>query len=50
LTAADDHDRTLAGEPARMRAAQYVRMSTDHQSYSTENQAEATGNTPSGKR
>jgi DNA invertase Pin-like site-specific DNA recombinase len=41
LTAADDHDRTLAGEPARMRAAQYVRMSTDHQRYSTENQAEA---------
>jgi DNA invertase Pin-like site-specific DNA recombinase len=41
LTAADDLDRTLAGEPARMRAAQYVRMSTDHQRYSTENHAEA---------
>jgi DNA invertase Pin-like site-specific DNA recombinase len=27
--------------PSKMRAAQYVRMSTDHQKYSTENQAEA---------
>lgn len=26
--------------PRRLRAAQYVRMSTDHQKYSTENQAE----------
>lgn len=29
------------GEPRRIRAAQYVRMSTDHQRYSTENQADA---------
>lgn len=29
------------GEPRRVRAAQYVRMSTDHQRYSTENQADA---------
>ncbi len=28
-------------EPPRVRAAQYVRMSTDHQRYSTENQADA---------
>jgi len=28
-------------EPTGMRAAEYVRMSTDHQRYSTENQAEA---------
>lgn len=28
-------------EPTPMRAAQYVRMSTDHQKYSTENQADA---------
>ena len=27
--------------PVLIRAAQYVRMSTDHQRYSTENQAEA---------
>jgi hypothetical protein len=27
-------------EPPPVRAAQYVRMSTDHQQYSTENQAE----------
>ena len=27
-------------EPPPLRAAQYVRMSTDHQQYSTENQAE----------
>jgi len=27
--------------PEKMRAAQYVRMSTEHQKYSTENQAEA---------
>ncbi|MFN5745292.1 MAG: recombinase family protein [Methylococcaceae bacterium] len=26
--------------PLRQRAAQYVRMSTDHQKYSTENQAD----------
>ena len=31
----------LDGGPTLVRAAQYVRMSTDHQRYSTENQAEA---------
>jgi DNA invertase Pin-like site-specific DNA recombinase len=29
-----------SGEPVAVRAAQYVRMSTEHQKYSTENQAE----------
>jgi hypothetical protein len=42
MAAADDIDRDSAGEPPSLvRAAQYVRMSTDHQRYSTENQAEA---------
>lgn len=38
-----DRDRVQhEGDPKRvMRAAQYVRMSTEHQKYSTENQAEA---------
>src|SRR5271166_4630715 len=31
---------SLASEGPRVRAAQYVRMSTEHQKYSTENQAE----------
>src|SRR6516165_7901899 len=31
------------GEAVLMRAAQYVRMSTEHQKYSTENQAEIIG-------
>jgi len=31
----------VAGTPRLIRAAQYVRMSTEHQKYSTENQAEA---------
>jgi DNA invertase Pin-like site-specific DNA recombinase len=36
-----DSDITLAGSPGSIgRAAQYVRMSTEHQKYSTENQAE----------
>ncbi|MER2507488.1 MAG: recombinase family protein [Amaricoccus sp.] len=35
-----DHRRTEAGG-APVRAAQYVRMSTEHQQYSTENQADA---------
>ncbi|HEX7759181.1 MAG TPA: recombinase family protein [Caulobacteraceae bacterium] len=35
-------DRGLTGDPpVLIRAAQYVRMSTDHQRYSTENQADA---------
>lgn len=34
-----DHDHT--GEPPRVRAAEYVRMSTEHQQYSTDNQASA---------
>ena len=38
----EDIDREPLGEPpVLVRAAQYVRMSTDHQRYSTENQAEA---------
>jgi DNA invertase Pin-like site-specific DNA recombinase len=42
MAAADDIDREPPGEPPILvRAAQYVRMSTDHQRYSTENQAEA---------
>jgi hypothetical protein len=36
----DEHRRTLAGATS-VRAAQYVRMSTEHQQYSTENQADA---------
>ena len=39
---ADHTDQEPPGAPiALLRAAQYVRMSTDHQRYSTENQAEA---------
>ena len=34
-------DRGVEASGKSMRAAQYVRMSTDHQKYSTENQAEA---------
>jgi len=42
MAATDTADPAPAGEPpATVRAAQYVRMSTDHQKYSTENQAEA---------
>ena len=35
-----DEEKTGAGSP-RVRAAEYVRMSTEHQQYSTENQADA---------
>lgn len=35
-----DHRRTEAGA-SPVRAAEYVRMSTEHQQYSTENQADA---------
>src|SRR5271154_1001416 len=42
MAAADDIDPDpTGGPPVLVRAAQYVRMSTDHQRYSTENQAEA---------
>ena len=42
MAAADDIDTRPPDEPpTRVRAAQYVRMSTDHQRYSTENQSEA---------
>src|ERR1700722_8451483 len=42
MAAADDIYRDPSDEPpVLVRAAQYVRMSTDHQRYSTENQAEA---------
>ena len=34
-------DRNEPGEATSLRAAQYVRMSTEHQKYSTENQADA---------
>ena len=33
--------RNLAGQATAVRGAEYVRMSTDHQKYSTENQADA---------
>ncbi len=39
--ASDIEAERLAEPPVLVRAAQYVRMSTDHQRYSTENQAEA---------
>lgn len=35
--------KTVASDRPQRRAAQYVRMSTEHQRYSTENQAEAIG-------
>jgi DNA invertase Pin-like site-specific DNA recombinase len=42
MAAADVIEPGLSGgPPSPVRAAQYVRMSTDHQRYSTENQAEA---------
>lgn len=42
MAAADDIHSPTPAEPQRLvRAAQYVRMSTDHQRYSTENQAQA---------
>jgi DNA invertase Pin-like site-specific DNA recombinase len=42
MAATDSVVSAPTGEPpATVRAAQYVRMSTDHQRYSTENQAEA---------
>ena len=34
-------DELSGGRPATVRAAEYVRMSTEHQQYSTENQADA---------
>lgn len=34
-------DLPIDGQKTRRRAAMYVRMSTDHQKYSTENQADA---------
>lgn len=36
-----DDDEKALNPPRELRAAQYVRMSTDHQRYSTENQADA---------
>jgi len=42
LVAAAERSESLdSAPPARTRAARYVRMSTDHQRYSTENQADA---------
>lgn len=43
MTNRETYDRELSSaQPARpVRAAEYVRMSTDHQKYSTENQADA---------
>jgi DNA invertase Pin-like site-specific DNA recombinase len=38
--ASEPANETLALEQPRMRAAEYVRMSTEHQQYSTENQAD----------
>ena len=38
----NDHDgRSSVFDPAQVRAAEYVRMSTEHQRYSTENQSDA---------
>ncbi len=34
----DDQDDVMQGSATRFRAAEYVRMSTEHQQYSTENQ------------
>ena len=39
----ENHSQNQTGEqptPKPVRAAQYVRMSTEHQQYSTENQAD----------
>ena len=36
-----DTDQIGDDPPVRTRAAQYVRMSTDHQEYSTDNQKDA---------
>jgi DNA invertase Pin-like site-specific DNA recombinase len=36
----DDTDETDTGQPPQLKAAQYVRMSTEHQQYSTENQGD----------
>jgi DNA invertase Pin-like site-specific DNA recombinase len=42
MSDAQERGHDAAGDPKTLvRAAQYVRMSTDHQKYSTENQAEA---------
>jgi DNA invertase Pin-like site-specific DNA recombinase len=42
MSDAQERGQNAAGDPKTLvRAAQYVRMSTDHQKYSTENQAEA---------
>ena len=41
MAAVDIIETTPSGEPPKMvRAAQYVRMSTEHQQYSTENQGD----------
>lgn len=37
----EQHDQNITNKPNSQRVAEYVRMSTDHQRYSTENQAEA---------
>jgi hypothetical protein len=36
----DEYPDEVAVQPARLRAAEYVRMSTEHQQYSTENQGD----------
>jgi DNA invertase Pin-like site-specific DNA recombinase len=38
--ALDDHPSDGTAPTVRMRAAEYVRMSTEHQQYSTENQGD----------
>lgn len=44
MSGADQHGRSALVGPGRLvRAAQYVRMSTEHQKYSTENQADIIG-------
>ena len=37
----EDRDHDPQTEGPRIRAAEYVRMSTEHQKYSTENQSDA---------
>src|ERR1700739_366247 len=48
MSSAAEHARPITGGPAR--AAQYVRMSTEHQQYSTENQMDAMGRYADGRK
>ena len=48
LSVASDRKSQPTSKLPSIPAAEYVRMSTEHQQYSTENQAEASASTPSG--